>query len=438
MDKGGPSTAALAFSPTLSRIDTHRVVAVLEKAIERLQLLALINYDVGGQEEGMEGAEHSQSPARGATGKGQDDAGRGVGSILEEQKRLEARYEQLIMATQKVRQNPLDPVLDPTCFSDIENPEEQAALEELRQVSAALREQSKLLCRQLKDNPHDGANWKKVVGERNALITTLSACVRELSTSSTTVDNLADGAGSSLASYEVFAKTVQDEQSASIWAEERVRKEKELNKNVKSLEGKVRAERALKEEELERAHKEIGELKTELRILKQQVKDSMEKLRAETEAAAEAQQREAFDVQRLCRNDLIRQKDQTGMEQQVNQDLQKHIDAKIKFLDEETQRRRSEIEERQRKMLADKHLATTKRDETAAKLEEAKQRRIVSDENKTTRVAAQASQAKAREEEEKKKDERYRSATILQAAVKGFFTRQALIPLKKKFGKKKK
>ena len=432
MDKA-PAATTLTFSPTLSRIDTHRVVAVLEKAIERLQLLAMLNYETSaaGADEGED--EKGPNPAG-------DEASRGVGAILEEQKRLEARYEALIASTQKVRQNPLDPALDPSCFAHVENKEEQAQLDELRHISMELKEQSKLLCRQLKDNPHDGANWKKIVGERNALITTLSACVRELSTSSTTVDSMSEGAvsGNSQASYEIFAKTVLDEQSASLWADERVKKEKELNKNVKSLEGKVRTERALKEEEIDRAHKEIAELKTELRILKQQVKESMEKLRAETEASAEAQQREAFDGQRLHKNYLVRLKDETTMEQQVSTDMQKHIEQRIKWLDEETQRRRTEIEERQRRMLADKHVATTKRDETAAKLEEYRQRRDVSAVNKQSREEIQKNKAGERSREEQRKEARYEAATKLQAALKGFFTRQALIPLKKKMGKKKK
>lgn len=426
-DKGAAATA-LTFSPVLSRIDTQRVVAVVEKAIERLQLLSMLNFEV---------------PADMGNPQTDPNASRGVGSILEEQKRLEARYEALVLATQKLHSNPMEPQLDAQCFAHVENRKEKEQLEELRQISVALKEQSKLLCRQLKDNPNDADNWRKIIGERSELITVLSSCVRELMSSATTVDSMGDGgaaahaAGASLSNYEVFAKKVLDEQSASQWADELVKKEKETNQNVKQLQNEVRHERVMKEEELEARHKSIAELKAELRILKQSVKESMDKLRAETEAGSEAQQRAALDQQRILRNKLMGIRDKIQMEMQVNETEKRHVSKRIAELEalaaEQVKQDQSKLE-----MENKKHMMTTKRNDVSDKLQDAIQKRYAAQTNKQSREEEQKRRGGEKADRERLRDARYDAATKLQAAIKGFFTRQQLIPLKKKFGKKKK
>lgn len=47
-------------------------------------------------------------------------------------------------------------------------------------ISAQLKEFAKQLTRQLKENPNDADNWKKVLNERNELTNTLAACVKEV------------------------------------------------------------------------------------------------------------------------------------------------------------------------------------------------------------------------------------------------------------------
>eukprot|EP00331_Platyophrya_macrostoma_P024300 CAMPEP_0176452370 /NCGR_PEP_ID=MMETSP0127-20121128/28494_1 /TAXON_ID=938130 /ORGANISM="Platyophrya macrostoma, Strain WH" /LENGTH=125 /DNA_ID=CAMNT_0017840809 /DNA_START=25 /DNA_END=398 /DNA_ORIENTATION=- len=114
---------ALNFSPTLAPMEAHRVVAAFEKAIERLQLLTLLNYESAGEatanatlgKKGTSAASTLKDKSRGED--------KGVGALLDEQKRLEARYEQLLVATKKVHANPLDPALDAQCFAHVENPD---------------------------------------------------------------------------------------------------------------------------------------------------------------------------------------------------------------------------------------------------------------------------------------------------------------------------
>ena len=147
------------------------------------------------------------------------DADKGVGTLLDEQKRLEARYEQLLVATKKIHHNPMDPALDAQCFAHVENAERKAQFEELQRISAQMKEQSKLLCRQLKENPNDADNWKKIVSERSELIALLSSCVRELTSSAAASFTGQSSDGVAAASYDVFARKVLDEQSA-VWADD--------------------------------------------------------------------------------------------------------------------------------------------------------------------------------------------------------------------------
>lgn len=428
---------ALNFSPTLQAMDSHRVVAALEKAIERLQLLTLLNY-----ESAAEAANTSQngtkSSAAGTSSRAAATSDKGVGSLLDEQKRLEARYEQLLVATKKVHQNPLDPALDPNCFAHVENAERKAQVDELQRISAQLKEQSKLLCRQLKENPNDADNWKKIVTERSELIALLSACVREISSSAAAnFDATANDPNAAAASYELFAKKVLDEQSAQIWADDLVKKEKEINQNVKQLQSEVKMERQNKERELEECHRKFTELKTELRILKREVKERTEKMRAETEAAAEGQQRKELDTQRFVRKDIGRVRDGMHNEQQVHQDFMAHINDRSKALDEIASKWDQKSQEEIKKMEARKVDVEISRKECADKLKDKSEARILALEERRLRVEEKRIEDGEKAAQDARSNDEYNAATKLEAALKGMFTRLILVGLKKKAGKKK-
>lgn len=456
MDSVANINGTLNFSPTMNTIEMHRVVAVLEKGIERLQLLTILNYETP-----TEGAAGLGATAGGKSGSlNQSQTGgtqqqqpqtdsttvRGVGSILEEQKRLEARYEELLQATKRFHRNPNDPALDQMCFAHIDNPAERAQLEELRVISQKLKEQSKLLCRQLKDNPNDADNWKKVVNERGELITILSSCVRELASSATTMDGMgaaSEGAAAAAAvnmqsSYEVFAKKILDEQSASQWADDLVKKEKETNQNVKQLQNQVKHEKAEKERELAERHQQIVKLKAQLRELKQADKEARDKMRAETEARSEALQRKALDDQRLVRNVISSLRDKTENESQVTADFREHVDSKLRLLEQRTEEWSRIQRERTREMeqkKADVERTRATAAETKSEKEAAMQ---LAEINKQTRDEELRVAAEAKRKREEDANRRYLAATKLQASIKAMFTRQVLAVLKKKAGKKKK
>lgn len=225
-----PSTAArlmdlvtLDFKPELDFVATNRVVAVIEKAIERLQLLSLLDMTAPDDSEeaatraaatqrsverdaitaNMIGTKRSGATRVAATFRGPEGAAirhtspavtaalmttmnlqrRGrktVAELLEEQQTLEARYGELLRATQVMQTRPGEPVLDVDCYAHIRDPQLVKLQQELKSVSARLREHNKYLCTQLKDNPNDADNWRKISNERVELIALLQGVVREL------------------------------------------------------------------------------------------------------------------------------------------------------------------------------------------------------------------------------------------------------------------
>jgi hypothetical protein len=427
----------LQHAPNLTRTETHRVIAVLEKAVERLHLLAMLDE----QAPNPPATVHAEGSTVGASTKSasNDEASRGVGGILEEQKQLEARYERLILATQAKRHNPMDPLLDPACFSHVRNVAEEQQVEELKDVSRRLKEQSRLLCRQLKDNPNDAENWQKIVSERAELGVLISSCVRELQSSSQANDlqEAAHGAHSQ-GSYEQFAKKVLEEQVASQWAEDLVKREKDTNKHVKTLQQEVKAERALKEAELEKLNRDIAELKTQLRDLKQEVKNRMDRLKAETEAATEAQKRAALDAQRVLNDRLKKLELLVQNEEAVTADMKAHIYTKIESLDRLTDEWTRKSAKAQADMETEKHNRQTDRNELAADLSKMLGKREAEEFNFKAREAEKERRAQNKQREEEIANAKYAAATKLQASIKAFFTRATLTVLKKKASKKKK
>ena len=171
VQKSPVGTLGKDLNAVLSQSEAQRVVGSLHKCIEKLQLLSILSYE--GIETGEEGG-------------GGADGSSGVGTILDSQRKMELRYGELLQATAAVKGNPLDPSLDLTCFASIDNKEQRKHHEELQKVSKDLKEYSRDLCRQLKENPNDTNNWNKVVTGRTELVSLLHACSKELHSSATT------------------------------------------------------------------------------------------------------------------------------------------------------------------------------------------------------------------------------------------------------------
>lgn len=443
---------AATLNATLSYVNGIRTIAVLEKAIERLQLLSLLNYDA-----------FPNSNDQYVEIQGLEDSPSGVGNILEEQKRLEHRYEELLILLSKQKANLMDPQLDPVCYSNVDNVLERQQKEELQAISAQLKEFSKQLTRQLKENPNDSDNWKKVLNERNELTNMLSVAVRELSNSVSNImnghhlpqqtsgsqvmhfDTTSQKSGESMtsfgagakteASYEIFAKKVVDEQNEKIWADEIVKREKETNMNVKTLQNEVTQERMLKEKEIEERQLKLSELKTKVRKLKAEAKQQSEKRKADSEAHAEARARQAKDRQRHLHERIERLEKKLEIENDVFGSTEKHLNKKSAQLAtktaEWTHRQVEENKELDDKLMNEKR----RREDQVERLLAAEERHEIESERKRDREDGDQKKIQDKKRWEDLQRSEYAAATKLQCSFKAFLVRKQTQEMKKK-GKK--
>ncbi|GET93511.1 hypothetical protein, conserved [Leishmania tarentolae] len=215
-----------SFSTQLPLIKVNRAVALLERAVERLELLNLL--DSAGPTPGTEkshpnssgtgaassaiaaapGAADSFSPHHSSRGPAalvgishdacvstaqkvaevlavtQEQRGCGRASVLEllaEQRVLERRYGELLTQAQPtVLLHPGEPQLHPKCFAHLRDPSKAALQQELALVSSRLRDTNRLLCTQLQDNPQDMDNWAKVCNGRRELTALVREVIEEL------------------------------------------------------------------------------------------------------------------------------------------------------------------------------------------------------------------------------------------------------------------
>eukprot|EP01062_Namystynia_karyoxenos_P000723 TRINITY_DN10270_c0_g1_i1.p1 TRINITY_DN10270_c0_g1~~TRINITY_DN10270_c0_g1_i1.p1 ORF type:complete len:459 (+),score=218.40 TRINITY_DN10270_c0_g1_i1:78-1454(+) len=442
-------TAREALNAKMTQMEALRVESLLGEACERLQLLALLTH------------ENPDAAAADPDGSG-PVVETGVGAILENQKRMEQRYDELLTATAKKKINPLDPQLDVGCFASIDDQEQRQQQEELEAVSKHLKEYSRDLCRQLKENPNDSNNWNKVVNGRSELCSTLQQCIRELRSNASGSGGhkqqpedglLLDDGGSqhsdsqrsgpsgaglgATASYETFAVKVIDEQNEQIWADEIVKREKETNQNVKTLQNEVAIERGLKERDLEERQQQLSELKIKVRQKRQEHTQHYEQTKGETEARAEAQARKSKNRQRELRERIDIISELLEIEKQVSKELRQHLERKTEQVSgmakgwhEKQARCQRETEEWYQNCKNEMEKTEDALHKTQEQLE--RERRQCAERRRDREL--KSNRKKHAEDEQRS---RWCASTRLQAAFKGYMVRKDLLTNTKKGRKSK-
>ena len=134
----------------LTVIESARISSIIEEALEKLSFLASITPDVMAHRD-----ELSQI------------VGDEITRIIQEQRGLELRYEELIAQRSSLK-----------ALSNKAKYKENQEL--IKEVARALRESTKELCRNLKGNPNIAENLSKIQTERSNLQNLLSKTLREL------------------------------------------------------------------------------------------------------------------------------------------------------------------------------------------------------------------------------------------------------------------
>ena len=202
----------------LTVIESARISSIIEEALEKLSFLASITPDVMAHRD-----ELSQI------------VGDEITRIIQEQRGLELRYEELIAQRSSLK-----------ALSNKAKYKENQEL--IKEVARALRESTKELCRNLKGNPNIAENLSKIQTERSNLQNLLSKTLRELRETS----------------FSTLTTTVEEEKARNDMILEVIAKEKEVSASVKKLQEDLSSERHQHEAEVEERNEIISKLKEEL------------------------------------------------------------------------------------------------------------------------------------------------------------------------------
>jgi len=210
-------------SHTLSPIEAQRAIAIIEETVEKLSFLGSITPDV---------LSHRDELSK--------FVGDEISRIINDQSLLEAKYEDLI-----TERSNLKGLANKSRYREVQ--------EQIAEVSRALRESTKQLCRNLKDNPNISGNLIKIQRERSDLIEVLQASMKELK---------ANGSFNSLAA-QVASNRQQTERMATV-----VERERTMAALVTHLDHDLTEEKAAHQISMQEQKQSIAKLKEELQSIK--------------------------------------------------------------------------------------------------------------------------------------------------------------------------
>lgn len=235
----------------LSCVETERVLAVLEETLDKMKFLGSITPDILAHRE-----ELSQS------------AGDEVSRIIQEQRHLEKRYEELISERGALK----------GLSNKMKYKKNQ---KDIQDVSRKLRESTKKLCRSLKDNPDVGGNLLKIQKDRNNVEDLLRTVFRELAEKST---------------FDKLLATVDEDKKCEQDRENLVLLEKETTRAVQDLEKELEEEKYEHQEEVKRQNDLVETLKQKLSRMESTSAMQMEYRRAESMSKLASKQRTGNQV----------------------------------------------------------------------------------------------------------------------------------------------
>ena len=202
----------------LSVIESARISSIVEEALEKLSFLASITPDIMAHRDEL------------STIVGDE-----ITRIIQEQRGLETRYEELIAQRATLK-----------ALSNKQKAKENQ--EQIQEVARALRESTKELCRNLKGNPNIAENLSKIQTERSNLQNLLSKTLRELRENA----------------FSTLTTTVEEDKARNDMILEVIAKEKEVSAAVKGLQEDLANERQQHAAEVEERNDIISKLKEQL------------------------------------------------------------------------------------------------------------------------------------------------------------------------------
>jgi len=380
----------------LNVVESERIVAVIEDAVERLSFLDSITPDV---------LQHRDELSK--------FIGDEIQRTMNEQRSLEARYEELIE-----KRSVMKGMHNKNKYKEVQ--------EEIQDISRALRESTNNLVRSLKENPNVSGNLIKVQRDRTELRDLFVRVNQELRDRGT---------------YHAIAHRVDEENSSKIRFNQLKTREKALRDTVERLQAQLQDEQKAFTKTTAEQKLAISQLKDELQSIKGSASTNTKFKRKESLASVASIWREYKLKERVCEDKLSEAEDRLQTETVVNKQTKEFLERKIRHLHNDV----SEWSEKYERDIA--HIDA----EIAQKTEMREQQLVLLEE---CRARHQVEQDKAREVLEAKQMEIQRAkdqkalakrqniaAKCIQGTIRSYVNRklelEALAPKKKGKGDKK-
>jgi len=266
----------------LTRAQTQRALAVLEETLDKLKFLGTITPDVLSHRE-----ELSQF------------VGEEISRIIAEQRQLEKRYEELIS-----QRGALKGLANKSRYKENQR--------KIQEVSRKLRDSTKNLCCNLKDNPNVGGNLLKIQKERTDLEELMRSLFREIGDT---------------CRFDRLQKIVETHKQAQSNIDSLKKREKELTASVLELQEEVQTEKEEHDLELKERTRLIASLKAELQSMKTHTVTTMGYARAEAMANVSSKQRTYAQIQKELRRQIAQLTRKKKVEAAVHKETLKELTA---------------------------------------------------------------------------------------------------------------
>ncbi|GMH91366.1 hypothetical protein TrVE_jg9265 [Triparma verrucosa] len=382
-------------SATSNLSSTHsvRTIAVLDECIEKLQFLGAIAPDV---------LSHRDELTAFVGGE--------ISRIISTQRELENRYEKLI-----TERGALKGLSNKTKYIAVQS--------EIQDVSHALRESTKSLCRNLKDNPNIAGNLVKIHRERTELIDILTSSIAELQES---------GNFDTLVSRVTSDKRSQEDQK------EILRKERETAASVAQLDADLEAERSDHASIVSEQREEMAMLKEKLLSVRTEASVDVRFQRAEANANTGNILRSFRQVEAEMEAKIRELKEKLEVESTVNAESEKFLRKKQENLKAKLEEWNLKYDDDLEELTVKFNQLVKKREDNLEILVKLKKRRDQEIAEEKAKIAAEQTEKEAAAAAEKLSIKMDQAATYINAMVRRYLKRKAELAAAKggKKGKK--
>jgi len=377
----------------LLSVEAFRSIATLQESIKKLDFLGSVTPDVM---------------------KHRDELSKFVGDeisrTLKEQRRLETRYEELIAQR--------------AAFQKLVNKSKYKELQaEIQDISRALRESTKNLCRNLKDNPNINGNLIKIQRERNDLVGIIQCLIRDLQENG---------------SYHLLIEKVRQDELAQKKHLSIIKREKETAEIVRRLEFDLRTEKEIHQQMVTEKKAQIADLKEKLQTTKYATTIDTKFARKECFAKTGCTARTHKQEEKELEQEIKRIMSKHEMEVLVHNKTADFLKGKTNKIIAQVAEWENKFETEYGKLEDEYTSLKNKRDATFAALEKLRARRekeIMDENQRLVELERQKEVERIQQEEEERQEH---SAKVITSAVRDYFTRKKKLEEENKKGGKKK